>query len=414
MEPSMPARLSFLLFIMSIAVPGFGQQSRPPADNLQWFRADDNHLQWINVAEWESKTGGLQPVRVPKVWSDKWPPRMVRRTYSAAGMAVRFRTNSKKVVFRFTFLDYPEGLNTGPEMNWELSRPPYFDVYRDGKYLNSVPGKVVFYEQDLAVFDASSEAAQALTPQELASPESEYMILLPHYYRNAEIVMGGIGIDKDAQLVVAAPRQLPVVLFHGGSITHGHGATTPRETFVWQSCEIAKCQPINLGFGGSAWGDQVVADYIASRSDWDVFVLNMGQNSIGGSDSSGKPETVEQYGKKYDAFIGTVRAKYPEKPIICLTPILSHEDITRRKNRNGESSRQYRDVMQQVVEQRQKTDRNLYFIDGLKLVNDPIYLQPTDQVHPNQAGTMRLAEGVADVLKPILAKLKTASNQARQ
>jgi len=47
----------------------------------------------------------------------------------------------------------------------------------------------------------------------------------------------------------------------------------------------------------------------------------------------------------------------------------------------------------------------LYFLDGLSLVDDSLYLLVTDNVHPNDAGMHRIAEGVAAALKPILQRL---------
>jgi len=55
-----------------------------------------------------------------------------------------------------------------------------------------------------------------------------------------------------------------------------------------------------------------------------------------------------------------------------------------------------------VVKRRQRTDKNLHFLSGLELVNDPIDLWVADLVHPNDAGAQRLANGVAAKLKPLL------------
>jgi N-terminus of Esterase_SGNH_hydro-type len=240
MSSPSPIKISYLVFlILSLTIPAQGQRTAP--DNLKWLSPDDSHFRWLNVADWEQKTGGLQPVRIPQAWRDKIPGRSAARALSTAGVALRFRTDSNKIAIRLTFIDVPEVGNISPESAWERARPPYFDVYRDGRFFANVPAKIAYYEQDVTVFDGSTEPKK----------ESEFSILFPHYYRNAEVIVNGIGLEKDSRLLPPTVRNLPVVLFHGDSITHGHGVTSPRETYVWQTCEMANCESLNLGFGGA-------------------------------------------------------------------------------------------------------------------------------------------------------------------
>ena len=109
--------------------------------DLQWLNADDNRLRWLNVADWEAKTGGLQPVRMPKVWRGKIPDRSAERAMSTAGVALRLRTDSSHIAIRITLLDVPDVGNVSPESAWERARPPYFDVYRDGKFSGQRSGE---------------------------------------------------------------------------------------------------------------------------------------------------------------------------------------------------------------------------------------------------------------------------------
>ena len=387
--------LALLAATLSWSSAGLQAQTSPPAAELQWLNPNDVRLSWLNIADWEPRDGGWQPVRVPKTWRERWPERTAGRAQSAAGMAVRFRTNSAKLVFRLTFIEVPDRQGGPPEALWERSRPSYFDLYRDGKYVRSIPGATRFTEQDVTLIDESS----------VSPADSEIMVLLPFYYRNAELALRGVGLDRNARVAPPAADNRPRVLFHGDSITHGHGVTSPRETYGWLACEQAACVSLNLGFGGSAWGDRVVAEYIAGRSDFDVLVIAIGTNSFGGADSAGQPETVEQYGKKYETFLNTIRAKHPSKPILCVTPIWNRSDGDGgRKNRNGETPQDYRNAIRRVVEGLTKTDRNLHLLDGLTLVNDPLYLLVTDVVHPNMAGSLRMAEGIAAKLKPLLPR----------
>ena len=42
---------------------------------LRWLDVLDDRFEWLNVADWEPRDGGLQPVRVPRFWRDQWPSR---------------------------------------------------------------------------------------------------------------------------------------------------------------------------------------------------------------------------------------------------------------------------------------------------------------------------------------------------
>ena len=50
--------------------------------------------------------------------------------------------------------------------------------------------------------------------------------------------------------------------------------------------------------------------------------------------------------------------------------------------RTAKMPQAYREAIIRVVRERQRTDRNLHFLDGLSMVDDPLYLLVTDTVHP--------------------------------
>jgi hypothetical protein len=282
--------------VIVVALIALASPVRSPAQttssaDLQWIGVKDDRLQWLNVADWEPKGDGLQPVRAAKAWREKWPARTAARAQSAAGVTLRLRTDTKRLVLRMTFIDAPQSPTT-PEVNWERSRPSYFDLYRNSKYIASIPAATKFAPQDVTLFNVSE-----------ISGEADIAVLFPFYYRNAEIIVHGIGIDSTAKFNRAAPDSRRTVLFHGDSITHGHGATSPRETYVWQACEKASCISLNFGFGGTAWADNIVAQTIASRTDWDILVIAVGTNSFGGLDSAGRPETARSTGKSTTPFL---------------------------------------------------------------------------------------------------------------
>jgi lysophospholipase L1-like esterase len=356
---------------------------------LQWLDVRDERFEWLNVAAWEERQGGLQPVRVPKIWRERWPERTAWRALSAAGVALRFQTDSRKLILRVTLVDGADTPAT-PAVLWERSRPSFFSLYRDGKYRAGIAALTLSTQQDVVIYADTN-----------SSGDSEAKVLFPFYYRNGEVILHAIGIEQGAKLSPPTPDRRPRVLFHGDSITHGHGVTSPRETYPWQVAEKLGCVPLNYGFGGTAWADRIVAETIAARDDWQVLTIMLGANSLAGTDSAGKPETAAQYEKKYDVYLDIIRAAAPGKPILCITPIVNRLDLT-GGNPNGEMPNAYREAIARVVRRRQSSDKNVYFLDGLSMVDDPLYLLVTDTVHPNDLGMHRIAEGIAAALKPII------------
>ncbi len=169
------------------------------ADAMQWLDPRDPRFDWLNVADWEPQGDGVQPVRVTKDWRDQWPKKTARRAMSSAGMAVRLRTDSQKLVLRASFVDAPDTPPATPASGWERSRPNFFALYRDSKYAGSMAGLTHFEKQEVTIFNDGNGAA-------------DIQVLLPFYYRNSEIVIHAIGIDAGAALEAAAPDRRPRAL----------------------------------------------------------------------------------------------------------------------------------------------------------------------------------------------------------
>ena len=110
----------------------------------------------------------------------------------------------------------------------------------------------------------------------------------------------------------------------------------------------------------------------------------------------------------YNAADNVARAKRLQHALECDkngNDTANRADLKRAPNQNGERPNAYRDGIALLLRERQRVDASLYFLDGLMLINDPLYLLVTDNVHPNDAGMHRIAEGVAAALKPILERL---------
>ena len=80
----------------------------------------------------------------------------------------------------------------------------------NGKYIASIAAATKFTQQDVTLYN---------DPE--LSGEAEIAVLFPFYYRNAEVIVHGIGIDPTSKLLRATPDTRRRVLFHGDSSPTG-------------------------------------------------------------------------------------------------------------------------------------------------------------------------------------------------
>ena len=195
-----------------------------------------------------------------------------------------------------------------------------------------------------------------------------------------------IGIEKGAVLKSGGgySYEKPVV-FYGSSITQGGCASRPGNDYVAMACRKCDVDYINLGFSGNAKGEPAMAEYIASL-DMSVFVCDYDHNA----------PTHEHLAETLPKFIDVIREKHPKVPIIFMSrPNFCYTEITdkfRRKHIFDEYARRFAEG-----------DKNVGFIDGGGLfIGDDSDACSVDCTHPNDAGMMKMAAAVSDVLNGYL------------
>ena len=89
-----------------------------------------------------------------------------------------------------------------------------------------------------------------------------------------------IGLQNDAKLEKwnGYKREDKPVVFYGSSITQGASATTPATDYVSVLSRRFDTDILNLGFSGSAKGEQTMMDYLAGL-DMSVFVYDYDHNA---------------------------------------------------------------------------------------------------------------------------------------
>ena len=197
-----------------------------------------------------------------------------------------------------------------------------------------------------------------------------------------------IGVQKDAALTPGSKYAIekPVV-FYGSSITHGGCTSRPG------NCHVARCSRyldfdyVNLGFSGSAKGEQAIADYIAAM-DMSVFVLDYDFNSDW-------KDLQHTHWRMYE----TVRKAHPDTPIVFASQCTlrwrpwQHELTLRR--------RQY--ILENLEKAKAMGDDKVFFVDG-QTVFAPYGGDncTVDGIHPNDLGFYAMAEAYTAEIKKAL------------
>jgi hypothetical protein len=277
-----------------------------------------------------------------------------------AGVRICFHTDAQCITCKGSFA------KEGPERDKQK-----FDLVINGEYVRSVhptlDGSTLIF-QDLPSGDKLVEIWLTTVPSEI--------------WFHHLVLEGGEG--KISRYVDKRPRWIT----HGSSITQCSAAHSP--SFAWPTLVANHFgwNLTNLGFGGNCAFDQIVARNIADQ-ECERISLCLGINTVGGAFSH------RTWQPAVEGFIFTVRDKHPETPLLLISPICApnHEDEIVEPSRMGLIP------MRHMLEESyykfwDMGDRNIYFLNGLDLVNqeEAVHVMPVDKLHPDGNGYEFLAK----------------------
>ena len=307
--------------------------------------------------------------------------------HHTSGMLFRFRTDSKRLTFRW--VPYNSRLEMGHMPATGVSG---IDVYRqlpDGRW---------FYVKTGRIGDPKGgELSIAWTPGDAC------LVNLPLYNGIKDFKLG---IDKGAKVEALGPRKSGVnkpVVFYGTSITHGGCCSRPGLGFVnivGRQLDVPVC---NLGFSGSGRMELEMADHLA-RIDASCYVLdclwNMStpkpapgaayQDMYAAGFDAKDPISVVRF--RYEPFIRALRAKRPNVPIVMAEQC----DVYCK----GQSMKDtfIRSLYDKLIAEGWK---NLVY-----LPKDEMYVGDgegtVDGCHPNDLGMMTMAKAFGKAVKTAL------------
>lgn len=185
-------------------------------------------------------------------------------------------------------------------------------------------------------------------------------------------------VSLEGDISPPRPEQAPArrILSYGSSITHGGGSVAPSESYAMNTARLLKMDLINLGFAGSAQMEPAMADYIASRNDWEIATLEMGINVIG----TWSPEI---FAERIDYFVETVAHAHPNRWIFCIDMFTNLHDLV-----SPQKAACFRGIVRDKVAALRMP--RVVYLDGTKLL--PGYLGlSADLVHPSPFGMLEIS-----------------------
>lgn len=193
------------------------------------------------------------------------------------------------------------------------------------------------------------------------------------------------------------------IVFLGDSITRGQGASDPSLGYVNQFAAMTGAQVVNYGIGGTRIARRLTPHEVEQFNhdfcgrfhlmddDADMVVVFGGTNDFGGVEPTPLGQLEDRdlctfYGACHYLFSGLI-AKYPDKPIIVMTPMHRVADWDKTP-----ALRDYVRVIREVAEYYSLPVLDLWATLGIcPLVPEHKALYMLDNVHPNDAGHQKIA-----------------------
>jgi len=341
---------------------GFAQQKRNityvPATNLQIVGKVDATPQAFH--------------RIDTASFPLLPAAVKRRVVQSGGLAISFTTNSTSV--------YVKWCTKETTVSATMTAVAYrgLDLY--------IKNDAGFWQYAGVARPRAGQTCAATTiVQGMDTREKECLLYLPLY---DETVRLEVGVDQGASLEAGPYPFEKRVLVYGSSIVQGAAASRPGLAYPARLARETGIDFLNLGMGGSAKMEKVVADMLATLPV-DAFVLDCVPNS-----------TPDQIRQRTSYLIASIRMKHPKAPIIVMQSVIRERGYFNL--RSGERVRlQNEYIKEEVSKLKEKGVDDLYFVSSEGFLGHD-HEGSVDGTHPNDLGFDRMIQKIKPVLMEIL------------
>jgi len=372
-----------LLILLMVHAAGFSQEptSQKLDPNMSLKKADADGIIWFDPREEPFELSGFEWIKEEGVYRrlpliPDWEIREAvdQLANHTAGGQLRFRTNSLRILVKVELRER-SGMYHMP-----ATGQSGFDLYgkegEDQRYYRTTR------------FSADSISYQAELFSNDDSKMRTFTLNFP-LYNGVDSVW--IGVEQGATLEAApAFKQKGKVVVYGTSITQGGCVGRPGMAFTNILSRLLDMQFVNLGFSGNGKGEPALAHLITQISETRCIILDYEANAgISLKESMGP-------------FVDVLREKHPNLPILIVSRIRFAYD--REGSTNFEEWMDLRDFQRELVNNRKSTgDRHIYFLDGSTILGEDYDECTVDGVHPNDLGSMRIADALRPAIENILS-----------
>ncbi|MBO5248667.1 MAG: SGNH/GDSL hydrolase family protein [Clostridia bacterium] len=310
-------------------------------------------------------------VRMPQEIADTVNNGVKGMNAHTSGGRVRFKTDSKFIGIRAI------QKNTALMTHITLLGQSGFDMYRKND-----AGFDIYY----ASFRPPMGVKEGYSsPIQTDGAFAEYTINFPLYDGVNELY---IALKKDAVIQAPDPYKIekPVV-YYGSSITQGGCASRPGNTYQAILSRRLNVDHINLGFSGSARGEETMVNYLCELCKTAAaFVCDYDHNA----------PNAEHLEKTHLPLYRAVRKANPDLPIL----LVSAPDVPLKP---AQWLPRLEIIRQTYLTAKAEGDEKIRFLPGNKLFEGIGWDGCTvDGIHPNDLGFFRMATAMEPYLKEML------------
>jgi lysophospholipase L1-like esterase len=367
-------------FLKTTLVTGVTPLLANLAAGAEKAKPDESGTVWHNPEEWGVE-GRCWPEQKRSRYYDRLPASAEGKVTGpvwglsrhSAGMAVRFKTDSRFIKARYKLLT---GSLAMPHM-------PATGVSGVDLYAKDSTGKWRW----VAVTKPTAQEISAVLIDKLEKQPREWMLYLP-LYNGLETLE--IGVEDGASFDGIAPREEGLIAFYGTSITHGACASRPGMAHVAMLGRRLDVPTLNLGFSGNGRMDLEVGEFFR-QLDAAVLVIDCVPNM--------SPEEVT---RKTVPLVNQIRESRPTTPILLVESRRNTESWISPTLKELHDSK-HKALKTEFAKLQAAGVKHLFYLGGDGLLGDDAD-GATDGSHPSDLGFHRQADAFEPVLRKILGR----------